>query len=59
MNQRVIVLDEAEDELIEAQKWYETQRPYKPIPRDRGPHAVPQTRFSLCKARAFSIGDQL
>jgi len=26
MSQRVIVLDEAEDELIEAQKWYETQR---------------------------------
>ena len=23
---RIIVLDEAEDELIEAQKWYETQR---------------------------------
>lgn len=26
MSQRVIVLDEAEDELIEAQKWYEIQR---------------------------------
>ena len=26
MSQRVIVLDEAEDELFEAQKWYETQR---------------------------------
>ena len=26
MSQRIIVLDEAEDELIEAQKWYETQR---------------------------------
>jgi hypothetical protein len=26
MSQRVIVLDEAEDELIEAQNWYETQR---------------------------------
>ena len=25
MSQRVIVLDEAEDELIEAQEWYETQ----------------------------------
>ncbi len=27
MNQRLIVLDEAEDELIEAEKWYERQRP--------------------------------
>jgi len=27
MSHRVIVLDEAEDELIEAQRWYETQRP--------------------------------
>ena len=26
MSQRVIVLDEAENELIEAQKWYERQR---------------------------------
>lgn len=26
MNRRVIVLDEAEDELVEAQEWYETQR---------------------------------
>ena len=26
MSQRVIVLDEAEDELIQAQEWYETQR---------------------------------
>jgi len=26
MSHRVIVLDEAEDELLEAQKWYETQR---------------------------------
>jgi hypothetical protein len=26
MSQHVIVLDEAEDELIEAQNWYETQR---------------------------------
>ncbi len=26
MSHRVIVLDEAEDELIEAQRWYETQR---------------------------------
>jgi hypothetical protein len=26
MSQQVIVLDEAEDELIEAQKWYESQR---------------------------------
>ena len=26
MSQRVIVLDEAEDELIEAQKWYDRQR---------------------------------
>ena len=27
MSQRLIVLDEAEDELIEAEKWYERQRP--------------------------------
>ena len=27
MSQLLIVLDEAEDELIEAQRWYETQRP--------------------------------
>lgn len=27
MSQRLIVLDEAEDELIEAEKWYEKQRP--------------------------------
>jgi toxin ParE1/3/4 len=27
MSQRVIVLNEAEDELIEAEKWYERQRP--------------------------------
>jgi hypothetical protein len=27
MRQNIIVLDEAEDELIEAQNWYETQRP--------------------------------
>lgn len=26
MSQRVLVLDEAEDELIEAEKWYEKQR---------------------------------
>ena len=26
MSQRLIVLDEAEEELFEAQKWYETQR---------------------------------
>ena len=26
MSQRIIVLDEAEDELIEAQKWYDRQR---------------------------------
>lgn len=26
MSYRIIVLDEAEDELIEAQQWYETQR---------------------------------
>ena len=26
MSQRLIVLDEAEDELIEAEKWYERQR---------------------------------
>jgi len=26
MSRRVIILDEAEDELIAAQKWYETQR---------------------------------
>lgn len=27
MSHRVIVLDEAEDELIAARQWYETQRP--------------------------------
>jgi len=27
MSHRVIVLDEAEDELIAAEQWYETQRP--------------------------------
>lgn len=27
MSQRLIVLDEAEEELIEAEKWYERQRP--------------------------------
>ena len=27
MKRRVIVLDEAEDELTEAEKWYEAQRP--------------------------------
>jgi hypothetical protein len=27
MSHRIIVLDEAEDELIAAQRWYETQRP--------------------------------
>lgn len=27
MSQLLIVLDEAEDELIEAEKWYERQRP--------------------------------
>ena len=27
MSHRAIVLDEAEDELIAAQQWYETQRP--------------------------------
>jgi hypothetical protein len=27
MSQRIVVLDEAEDELIEAQRWYEIQRP--------------------------------
>jgi hypothetical protein len=27
MTQRVIVLDDAEDELIEAQNWYDRQRP--------------------------------
>ena len=26
MSHRVIVLDEAEDELVAAQQWYETQR---------------------------------
>ena len=26
MSQRIIVLDEAEDELIEAEKWYDKQR---------------------------------
>ena len=26
MSHRIIVLDEAEDELIAAQRWYETQR---------------------------------
>jgi hypothetical protein len=26
MSQRLIVLDEAEEELIEAEKWYERQR---------------------------------
>lgn len=26
MSQRLIVLDKAEDELIEAEKWYEKQR---------------------------------